>query len=251
MFPDHHCYVDVFGGAGNVLIQKPASKVEVFNDINSDIYNLFKTLQDRPDDFYYLISHTPYSRECFYDYKEKLKHETDELERAVMWYAIACQSFGGNHGSAWGTGKTKNYASTFKKRVGTLDVVIDRLRSVIIENNDFDVVLDAYDGKDTFFYLDPPYLPETRKPGKCYKHEMSYEDHERLINKISTIDAKVMLSGYRSDLYDSLNWEMYELDTYCHVVAKTRKTKIQGEGVIHKNHKRVECVYINYTLPIL
>lgn len=247
MFPTHHCYVDVFGGAGNVLIQKPPSKIEIFNDLNSDIYNLFKILQTRYNEFIQRIKYVIYSRELYKEYVEKLKSETDMFERAVMWYVVACQSFGGRHSTAWGISKTKNEAASWMNKINQLDTIVNRIKRVHIENHDFDYILSTYDGTNTFFYLDPPYLPETRKSKKFYVHEMSLDDHKRMLDTISNVKAKVMLSGYPSQLYDELDWVRHDINVNCDVVGRTRASQIQGSGIIKEKHQRVECVYMNYS----
>ena len=245
MFPQHDCYVEVFGGAGNVLIQKQPSKVEVFNDIDSDIFNLFRVLREDFDEFYRLIKYTPYSRETYFSYAEQLGTETDLVKRAAMWYCVTCQSFSGFHGKAWSFGVSKNRYRQFKNKIDRLPEIVDRLRDVQIENRDFEFILDTYDTPNTFFYLDPPYVPETRRDGE-YAKEMTTQDHENLIGILSDIEGKVMLSGYQNDLYDNLGWQRYDIETVSHSAAKTRKSGLQGEGKIKANQKRVESVYMNY-----
>lgn len=237
MFPEHNCYVEVFGGAGNVLIQKPISKLEVFNDINSDIVNLFRVLRNDYDAFIAQIENIPYSREEYYYFRERLETETNELQRAVMWFCAANMSFSGVFGGGWGFSKTKNHANAFKNKAERLHEIRDRLRCVLIENEDFEFMLESYDTEDTFFYLDPPYVPETRKSSNVYAHEMSYEDHEKLIDILKNIKGKVMLSGYANDLYDTLGWKTDSFDTVAHsVIGRTGET----------HPRRTEVVWMNY-----
>ena len=241
LFPEHTRYVEVFGGAGNVLIQKPLFKAEVFNDINSDIVNLFRVLRTDYDAFIEKIENVPYSREEFFAFSERLKTETDALQRAVMWYAVANMNWrAGRFGTP--TFKTaipkmrRGPAFNFKNKTSRLHEIRDRLRDVIIENKDFASILDLYDSEDTFFYLDPPYLPETRKSTNDYQHEMSYEDHERLIDILKGIKGKAMLSGYSNELYEALEWTTYSFETVAYsALVKNRKKP-----------KRTEMVYMNY-----
>ena len=233
LFPSHHCYVDVFGGAGNVLIQKPLSKVEVFNDINSDIVNLFRVLREDFDTFYEFTLLTPYSREVFSEYRDQIKTETDSVRRACLWFSLACQSVGGLRVS-WKASKKWGNSLTQLNKVNRLPEIVNRLHHVQLENHDFFCILEKYDGKDTFFYLDPPYVPETRSPG-IYQDEMSFEDHEKLVDVLKGIKGKAMLSGYPNDLYDTLGWQKQSFATMCKTVsAKTSATK------------RTEVVWMNY-----
>ena len=246
MFPEHRCYVEVFGGAGNVLIQKPPSKVEVYNDIDSDIVNLFRVLREDFDRFHHLVKHTPYSREEFYAYREQLKIETDAVKRAAMWYCVALMRFSGTCKGGWSSSKIRNMCTTTKLKVDRLPEIVDRLREVQLENRDFAFILDAYDGKDTFFYLDPPYVPETRRSGGEYTNEMTYEDHETLVGILKDIKGKAMLSGYATDLYDSLDWQRYEIETISHAAGRTRASELQGKGNVKAKQKRTEVVWTNY-----
>lgn len=250
MFPHHTTYVEVFGGAASCLLQKPSAKVEVYNDINSDIVNLFRVLRSDFEEFYRLVKFTAYSREEFYAYCKHLKTESDPLQRAVLWYSVQCQLFAGIPNSNYWDGcrKARNGARSFKNKVDNLPYIVDRLRATIIENAPFEKVMEAYDMPDTFFYLDPPYLPETRRGGE-YQNEMTYEDHERLISHLQKIEGNVMLSAYQNELYETLEWERVDFQTTAHSAGRTRNSGLQGEGNVKKKQKRVESVYMNYTLP--
>lgn len=245
MFPEHHCYVDVFGGAGNVLIQKPPSKVEVFNDIDSDIVNLFRVLRTDFDRFHHLVKHIPFSREEYYAYKESMKNETDSVMRAAMWFAVTCQAFSGDKRGGWRFTKTNNEGRRFKNKVDRLHLVVDRLREVQVENREFEFILDAYDDVDTFFYLDPPYIPDTRRHGG-YKHEMTADAHERLVTILKGVQGKVLLSGYQHEIYDALDWQRFDIETTASSAGRTRTSGLQGEGNVKKKQKRVESVWWNY-----
>ena len=64
-------------------------------------------------------------------------------------------------------------------------------------------VIKRFDDPDVFIYLDPPYLLGTRnRKQKQYRHEMEDEDHEELLKAILQSQAKIMISGYGSDMYD-------------------------------------------------
>ena len=248
LFPTHGCYVEVFGGGGNVLFQKPPSKVEIFNDLNSDIYNLFKVLREQFDAFERELNFTPYSREIYDEYREQLKVETDSFRRAVMWYVIAVQSFGGKVGHGWGFSLVRDPASEFRSLKSKLLLVADRLLDVVLENRDFEYVLKHYDSENSFFYLDPPYVPDTRRGGR-YLEEMTLDDHERLVEMLKIVKGKVMLSGYKHSLYESLGWKRFDFETICQAVGRTTVSNLKGEGTIRKNQKRVESVWINYEEP--
>ena len=231
-FPSHSCYVEVFGGAGNVLLQKPPSKVEVFNDLNSDIVNLFRQVRENFDAFYEQILLCLYSREEYHRFSELLSTETDDLNRALMFYVVAQQSFGGKFGNYFSVDKR---GRCWASKLPRLACIQKRLLPVIIENMGFEKVLRTYDSPDTFFYLDPPYLPETRRGGR-YENEMTYEDHEYLIFLLRTLKGKFMLSGYPNELYDSEGWMTKEFQVSSHVDQEKQK------------QKRTEKIWCNYPI---
>lgn len=79
---------------------------------------------------------------------------------------------------------------------------IERLKGVIIENRDWQSVVKQHDSNQTLFYLDPPYLEETRTRYGVYSHEMTVEEHEELLSAILLVKGHVIISGYESALYN-------------------------------------------------
>ena len=132
-------------------------------------------------------------------------------------------------------------AHQMKHIINNLDVFADRLRDVQIDNREWDKVIQVYDDSTTLFYLDPPYLPETRRDSKAYNHEMSREDHERFIEAVREIKGKVLLSGYRNEVYDSLGWTRLDIEAYAY--CATRKG---DKG--NPDNKRTECLWLNYEI---
>ena len=99
LFPEHHCYVEVFGGAAHILLQKPRSPVEVYNDIDSNIHTLFKVLRNEKafEKFYEMCQLTPYSREQVIACRRLLFSDEplSEVEQAWCFYVAMRQGFGG------------------------------------------------------------------------------------------------------------------------------------------------------------
>jgi hypothetical protein len=106
-------------------------------------------------------------------------------------------------------------AHVWMKYPDAMNSITERLRGVIIENDNALDVISRHDSEDTAFYVDPPYLPSTRDAGKDYRFEMSEEDHIKLASTLNEVKGKVILSGYPSELYDSLykGWERIEKDS--------------------------------------
>ena len=93
--PPHKTYVEVFGGSGALLFAKPPSDVEIYNDVDAGVANVFTVLKDKElsDRFYKLIQGVLCSRQLFSEYREIWQDEEDDVTRAMMWYTVARQSF--------------------------------------------------------------------------------------------------------------------------------------------------------------
>lgn len=250
--PPHKIYVEVFGGGASLLFAKKPSPIEVYNDIDSNIVNLFRVLRDKEkfEEFYRLACLTPYSREEYKYCKVNLDNCNDDIERAWMFYVLARQCFGGSINSGWGFAVARSYrgmaeaCSKWLSAVENLPAIHQRIMRVQIENDDFRKIIPRYDTEETFFYIDPPYVPDTRKSGK-YKHEMTVEDHRDLVNLLLNVKGKVLLSGYKHEVYKPLEdagWDRYEFETACHAVGRTRQTGILGEGSAKAKQPRTECL---------
>lgn len=245
LFPPHEVYVEVFGGSGVVLLNKERSRFEIFNDINGDLCNFFKVLIDdrKFKKFLEKLKSTPYSREFFHYCKEKLRKRKyrDAVERALCFFVQTSQSFSGE-GKTWSFGWKRNQAKRFADRLELLPTIKERFRGVYVENLHWKECLEKY--KDIGFerellYLDPPYLPETRRKTNTYKQEMTYEDHEELIDYLLTHKRRVILSGYDNPLYQKLEkygWKKVCFEVPCH--AEKRKGG--------KRSSRLECLWFNY-----
>lgn len=257
LIPPHHTYCEVFGGSAAVLFAKPPSPVEVYNDIDSAIVDFYRVLRD-PELFQQLhhkLRYTPYSRAWFYECRDTWRNEPDLVERVYKWYVVAGQSFSAyvhTADAAWSYNVAHSArgmasrVSDWLSRIDALPAFHQRLQRVQIEQDDFRKVIPRYDTPETCFYLDPPYVPDTRRHGR-YMHEMSLDDHVELVNLLLNLQGMAILSGYRHAVYEPLEragWRRLEVERPCCAVARTRLTGLLGKGVIKARQMRVECVWI-------
>ena len=115
--PEHDCYCEVFGGGGSLLLAKPPSKVEIYNDIDSTLVDFFRLLQD-PEAFkvfHEKVKFTPFSREWFDECRNSWQNQTDRVERVYRWFVTMRQSFQGKMGS-WGYERTSDMGGSLPKR---------------------------------------------------------------------------------------------------------------------------------------
>ncbi|WP_027859759.1 DNA adenine methylase [Marinobacterium jannaschii] len=239
-FPEHKTFVDVFGGSGVVLLGRRPSKVEVYNDINSKMAALYHVLScpQKTAELQRRLNFTPYSRSEFDACKHGVDSIDDEIEIARQMIVIQRQSHGGL-GKQWSycvDAPAAGYSASVRKfhaGIERLSEVSRRIRKVQVDNLPWESVLTRYDREQTLFYLDPPYIPETRVNGN-YEHEMSPQDHERLVDHLLKIKGLAVLSGYQHPIYSPLEnagWQRVEIDT----IASTSKNR----------SKRIETLWIS------
>ena len=241
LFPSHHTYLEPFGGAASVLLNKKPSPVEIYNDLDERITRLFRVLRNNGEELRRRLVLSPYSE---LEFNNATTAHGDEIEQARRDYIRWRLSFGG---------KGQNFSFTkHRERRGMADVVsgylsaiddqlpviIDRLRTVQIMCRPACDLIREWDSPDTLVYADPPYVLESRAIGcrNVYGHEMSDQDHRDLAVVLKSCQAKVILSGYPSELYDELysDWRLITFDMPNH--ASGNATKRQA----------TECLWLNW-----
>lgn len=214
--PAHRIYVEPYGGAASVLMSKPRSYAEVYNDLDGDVVNVFRVLRDPSQgaELRRLLELTPFSRDEFAATTSGAVTDiTDPIERARRTVFRSFAGFGsaasnneyptGFRASSNRTGRSP--AMDWRNYPAFIDRFTDRLRGVVVENRDAFDVMSQHDTAATLFYVDPPYPHSTRNTtNHCYKHEMSDAQHRELADMLANLRGMVVLSGYRCELYDSL-----------------------------------------------
>lgn len=192
-FPEHRRYVEPFGGSAALLLNKPESYIEVYNDKNSDVVHFFETVRDRRDELKKWLRCTPFSRELHSRWTEEFFNgyrPEDDIERAGRWFYLRYTQFGGklNGPSGFKASGKRNEALSFRGGIDELDAVVERLQEVTLENQDYSTVIERYDRENTLFYLDPPYVG----PGdEIYRCEF---DHAALLKQLADVDGYWVLS---------------------------------------------------------
>lgn len=240
-FPEHRVYTEAFGGAAGVLLQKPRSHGEVYNDLDGDVVNFFRVLRD-PDQRAHLevaIRETPYARA---EFEEAWLPADDPLERARRLCIRAQMGFG----SAGATKGTTGLRVDLKRRFttaqqdwasypGAIAAAGARFAGVLIENRPAVDVLQQHDSPDTLHFVDPPYVFETRvmRKGGGYRHELTDDDHVELLAVLTELQGMVVLSGYACELYEQAlaGWRRFE----------TQSRISAGRGTV----LRTEVVWLN------
>ena len=208
LMPPHTHYVEPYFGGGSVLLNKDPDNVsEVANDIHGDLTNFWRVMQSSDDfaSFQRIIEAVPFSQTEWEDSNEPTD---DKIHRAVRFF-IRCRQSRAGKSDCFATlsrnrlrRRMNEQTSAWMTAVEGLPAVAARLRRVVILNDDAINVIRRQDGQHTLFYLDPPYVHDTRSTAGDYEFEMSLDQHAKLIKTIQHCEGKVILSGYPNDLYD-------------------------------------------------
>jgi DNA adenine methylase len=237
--PPHDLYIEPFGGSAAVLLAKPPSRVEVYNDLDAELVSFFRVLRERPEDLQRAVRLTPFSR---LEFARAHEETADPLEAARRYFVLSWQGFGGamrGKRSGWRTPTKQvdrfsggcSVASATWASLDHLELVARRLLRVSIECVPAVELLCRYDLPGAVFYVDPPYLLTTRaRPERGYRHEMGKpEDHVELLEALCALQhAAVVLSAYPAPLYEDrlVRWEKRSVRT---TTNQTRKPQSAQE----------------------
>ena len=205
MIPPHRSYVEPYLGSGAVLFNKIPSHIETINDIDGDIVNFFRVVRDCGDELAKMIAMTPYARDVYID--SFINRGDTEIEKAYK-FAIRSRMSHGYRTNRISGFKIDVYARERSYCVscwnGMPDIVREaalRLKTVQIENRNAIELIQKFNHDNVLIYADPPYLMSTRG-GEQYRFEMDEKDHIELLETIVGSKAKVIISGYDSELYN-------------------------------------------------
>lgn len=196
LIPPHRCYTEVFFGGGAVFFQKPISVVEIINDISDNMVNFYRTVKRNFDSLHDEVDVTLYSEYQFREAKKLWKEGGEDVLRAWAVFVLSNQSFSGNM-DTWAHSDSANLAKKFGnvKRMFN-EVYLKRLEHVQIFCRDALQVLANTDGKDTFHFIDPPYIDTA-----CGHYEgYTKEDFKALLNWLSTAQGKFILTTFPTDI---------------------------------------------------
>jgi DNA adenine methylase len=251
LMPPHTHYAEPYCGGCSVLLEHdPENHSEVINDLDSDLVNFWRIVQDtwRFSSLVGAVERLPFSQQVFDEAFERLSNKpyANELsiERAADFFVVARMSRAGQ-GRCFATlsrNRTRRgmneQASSWLTAIECLPEVHARLQRVVITCMDAIKFIKQQDGPKTLFYCDPPYLHATRTARQVYNHEMSEAQHTELLDTLANIQGKYMLSGYRSDLYDAWSSRVgngrYDFDLPNNAASGNTKRRM------------TECIWANF-----
>jgi len=254
LMPKHLHYVEPYFGGGSVLLARdpddPNLSVdgkgvsEVVNDINGDLVRFWRVIRDPITfgEFTRQAQAMPTSRREWEATQLPSVYSETTVEHALEFFVRCRQSLAGRMESFTLITRTRTRrsmngnVSEWLSAVDGLPEVHARLRRVLIENRPALDLIRSEDTRDTLFYIDPPYLHETRASKDVYAHEMTERDHSDLLSAIRVCQGKVMISGYPSPFYDRNlgGWNRHEFDIANNAAGGSAKRRM------------TECLWCNF-----
>ena len=243
-FPENYQnmnYVEPFCGSAAMLFHKERSSVEIINDLDNNIYSLFKILIDKElfSQFKDMCDLTPYSEQLLKEYTQELKGELSIIERAYKFFYCNRTSYNGLGGFSTSGVIRRNMSKSVSDYLSAIDGlynVHNRLSGVVVHNTDAIRLINKWDKENTFMYCDSPYANETRSSGR-YKYDMDDEQQDEYLKSILSIkSANILLSGYNCERYSILEengWKRVDMK------IKTQNNNREGKY-------KVESLWFNY-----
>lgn len=255
--PPHNAWVEAFCGSAALTIAKKPAPIEIINDLDEQIINLFDQLRNNPEKLISAISLTPYARKEYFDAKNNYD-SIDPLEKARRFLISTMMTVNGAVGE---TGAGFSFSQSYSRngreaRVNRwynlpkrLEKVVERLKSVRVENRDARELLTMFINKPaTLFYMDPPYLIERSHQ---YKHDVDEKFHVELLELSNKAKCMMLISSYDNDLYNEMlspknGWAKTVINTN---TADTSGKKYERKEVLWKN-QLFERAFTNDRVPI-
>ena len=191
MISAHVCYCEPFCGAAWILFKKEPSTTEVINDLDGELVNFWRIVQNHLLAFLEYFKFAVVSRKMFELENRKDPSTLTDLQRAVRYYYLQRLGFGGKtSGRTFGAGAARPMNLNLLTLEESLLDAHQRIQRVTIENLDACKCIEKYDRKDTFFYIDPPYYHTSQD----YDRPFEDADFVRLYEALKAIKGRFILS---------------------------------------------------------
>lgn len=188
-FPSHTCYVELFAGGAALFFMRPPADVEVINDVNGDLVNLYRVVKNHLEEFVRQFKWALSSRQIFKWTQDTPSETLTDIQRAARFFYLQQQAFGGKvDGQSWGTATTAPPINLLRIEEN-LSAAHLRLSGTYVEHLSWDKCFDRYDRPHTLFYADPPYW-ET----EGYGVDFGWAHYELLAEKMRKAKGKVIVS---------------------------------------------------------
>lgn len=244
-------YIEPYSGTWGVGRQSMPYPVEIWNDVDSQLYSLFSVLcnQSEVKELIERMLRTEYSQEYFDNAKSICEADLDKIpdriQRAVYAWSLMLQSKNGQS-REW-KGFTKgNETIKYQESIIRKFDLIERFKNVQVSNRDaLEWIRELKGRPDVMCMIDSPYVLESRTSEKLYRHDMDDKNQRDLVNLCVDATSKMLLCGYHNSIYESIltpekGWYCYDL----HEVAKS----MSFSGLGNRKKRVMEVIWTNYPL---
>ena len=189
-FGAHTCYVEPFAGGAAVFFMKEPAEVEVLNDIDGELINLYRVVKHHLEEFVRQFKWALSSRQVYEWEQMKVPETLTDIQRAARFYYLQKLAFGGRV-----KGRTFGTATTTGPRLNLLRIEEDlsqahlRLQGAYIENLPWTEAVERYDRPHTLHYLDPPYWQT-----EGYGVEFPFTQYEEMAAMAKSVDGSLLIS---------------------------------------------------------
>ncbi len=182
--------MEPFAGGAWVLFQKKPSKVEVLNDLDGELVNFWRVIQNHPQEFFSWCERMVPSRELFEWERRRDTAGLTDIQRAARYYYLQRLAFGGQMRHLnLGTSSIRPPGFHLSELKKSLPEVEKRLQRVLIENLDAVECILRDDRATTFFYVDPPCWGERK-----YTLSLDSTDYDRLARELKEIKGRFLMT---------------------------------------------------------
>lgn len=190
LFPRHECYVEAFcGGAALYFLRPVPAPVEVINDINGELVNLYRVVQHHLEEFVRQFKWALSSRQIFKWQQDTLPETLTDIQRAARFFYLQHHAFGGRvEGQTFGTATTAPTINLCRIEEN-LSAAHLRLAGTTVENLPWHDCIERYDRPHTFFYLDPPYWQT-----EGYGVPFEFDQYVRMAELMRRTSGRMMVS---------------------------------------------------------
>jgi len=233
---EYDTYIEPFGGSYSIGLKlDPPPKIEMYNDLDHNVFSLYKVLSDPSlfPEFKHNCDMALYSEEIRDLFKRELTTvDLSVIDRAFYFFYVNRTSHNGSGGFSKNTHIRRNMSksvSDFLSSIDRLDDLHDRLSRVIVSCTDGINMVKKYNTPNVMIYADPPYEQSTRT-GVRYKVDMTREEHQKFLAACIESEAKILVSGYECETYEVLTdngFEKIQFEVKTVSAKFEKKTKIE------------------------
>ncbi|ECD4667581.1 DNA adenine methylase [Klebsiella quasipneumoniae subsp. similipneumoniae] len=225
LFPAHTCYVEPFCGAAALYFLKTPSKIEVINDINGELVNLYRVVKHHLEEFVRQFKWALVSRQIYKWLQDTPEETLTDIQRAARFYYLQKQAFGGKVADhTFGTSTTSAPRFNLLRIEEELSMAHLRLSRTLIEHLDWHQCIERYDRPHTLFYCDPPYWGT-----EGYGVEFGLENYDHMADLARRIKGKMIISvndiPEMRQVFNGLNMQSVDISYNLKVTGKPSPKK--------------------------